>query len=70
MFFFFEQTAVDILVIKCYTCSMYRLLCNGSEIEFATLDAALDYSKHLRVEWTILAPDGSVAFDWMDRVGP
>ena len=49
---------------------MYRLLCNGSELEFATLDSALDYSKHLRVEWTILAPDGSVAFDWMDRVGP
>jgi hypothetical protein len=49
---------------------MYRLLCNGSVLEFATLDEALTYSKHLRVEWTILDPSGEVAFDWMDRVGP
>jgi hypothetical protein len=49
---------------------MYRLLYNGNECEFATLDEALDYSKLLRTEWTILAPDGEVAFDWMDRVGP
>jgi hypothetical protein len=49
---------------------MYRLLCNGNELEFATLDEALTYSKHLSVEWTILDPDGEVAFDWMDRVGP
>jgi hypothetical protein len=49
---------------------MYRLLYNGVEVEFATLNEALDYSKLLRSEWTILAPDGSVEFDWMDRVGP
>jgi len=49
---------------------MYRLLYNGNELEFATLDEALDYSKLLRSEWTILAPDGAVEFDWMDRVGP
>ena len=49
---------------------MYRLLCNGTELEFETLDAALTYSKNLRVEWTILDPNGEVAFDWMDRVGP
>jgi hypothetical protein len=49
---------------------MYRLLYNGNEVEFATLNEALDYSKLLRTEWTILAPDGSVEFDWMDRVGP
>jgi hypothetical protein len=49
---------------------MYRLLYNGVEREFATLDEALDYSKLLRTEWTILAPDGTVEFDWMDRVGP
>jgi hypothetical protein len=49
---------------------MYRLLYNGNEVEFATLDEALNYSKLLRTEWTILAPDGTVEFDWMDRVGP
>jgi hypothetical protein len=49
---------------------MYRLLYNGNEREFATLNEALDFSKLLRTEWTILAPDGSVEFDWMDRVGP
>jgi hypothetical protein len=49
---------------------MYRLLYNGNELEFATLNEALDYSKLLRTEWTILAPDGTVEFDWMDRVGP
>jgi hypothetical protein len=49
---------------------MYRLLYNGVEREFETLDEALDYSKLLRSEWTILDPDGAVAFDWMDRVGP
>jgi len=49
---------------------MYRLLYNGVEVEFATLDEALDYSKLLRSEWTIIGPDGTVEFDWMDRVGP
>jgi hypothetical protein len=49
---------------------MYRLLCNGNELEFKTLDEALNYSKHLVVEWTILDPNGKVEFDWMDRVGP
>lgn len=49
---------------------MYRLLYNGFERDFATLDEALDYSKLLKTEWTIVAPDGSVEFDWMDRVGP
>jgi hypothetical protein len=49
---------------------MYRLLYNGNEVEFKTLDEALNYSKLLRTEWTILAPDGTVEFDWMDRVGP
>ena len=49
---------------------MYRLLCNGSELVFPSLDEALNYSKLLRVEWTIIGPEGEVAFDWMDRVGP
>jgi hypothetical protein len=49
---------------------MYRLLCNGTELEFKTLDEALTYSKNLRVEWTIIGPNGHVEFDWMDRVGP
>ena len=49
---------------------MYRLLYNGNEVEFETLDEALNYSKLLRTEWTILDPLGEVAFDWMDRVGP
>jgi len=49
---------------------MYRLLYNGNEVEFNTLDEALDYSKLLRTEWTILDPDGNPTFDWMDRIGP
>jgi hypothetical protein len=53
-----------------YNTAMYRLLYNGNEVEFHTLDEALDYSKLLKTEWTILDPDGNPAFDWMDRVGP
>jgi hypothetical protein len=49
---------------------MYRLLCNGNIIEFKTLDDALNYTKHLHIEWTILDPSGKPTFDWMDRVGP
>ena len=49
---------------------MYRLLYNGEEYLYATLDAALDNSRTLYVEWAILDPEGNVAFDWTDRVGP
>lgn len=49
---------------------MYKLLFDGLVFPFATLDEALNASKHLIVEWTILDPEGEVAFDWTDRVGP
>ena len=49
---------------------MFQLLHDGIVEEFTTLDAALTASRLLETEWTVLAPDGSVAFDWMDRVGP
>jgi phosphatidylserine/phosphatidylglycerophosphate/cardiolipin synthase-like enzyme len=49
---------------------MYRLLYDGEEYLYNTLDDALNASKNIGVEWTILDPDGRVEFDWMDRVGP
>jgi hypothetical protein len=49
---------------------MYRLLYGGLVYKYETLDQALEASKLLQVEWTILDPNGDVAFDWMDRVGP
>ena len=49
---------------------MYRLLYGGLVYKYETLEAALEASKLLSVEWTILDPQGDVAFDWMDRVGP
>ena len=49
---------------------MYKLLFDGIVFPFTTLDEALNASKNLVVEWTILDPQGEVAFDWMDRVGP
>lgn len=49
---------------------MFQLLHDGVTEEYATLDAALTASRLLDTEWTILAPDGTVAFDWIDRVGP
>lgn len=49
---------------------MFQLLHDGVVEQFDTLDDALTASRLLESEWTVLAPDGSVAFDWMDRVGP
>ena len=49
---------------------MYKLLFDGMVFPFNTLDEALLASKNLVVEWTILDPQGEVAFDWVDRVGP
>jgi hypothetical protein len=49
---------------------MYKLLFDGMVFPFKTLDEALLASKNLVVEWTILDPQGEVAFDWVDRVGP
>lgn len=49
---------------------MYRLLYNGDVYKYATLEEALNASKNLSVEWTILDPNDDVVFDWMDRVGP
>ena len=49
---------------------MYKLLFDGMVFPFATLAEALLASKNLVVEWTILDPQGEVAFDWIDRVGP
>ncbi len=49
---------------------MYRLLYDGEEYLFNTLDDALNASKNIGVEWAIIGPDGKVEFDWMDRVGP
>lgn len=49
---------------------MYKLLFDGLVFPFLTLDEALNASKMLVVEWTILDPNGEVAFDWTDRVGP
>lgn len=49
---------------------MYKLLFDGLVFPFDTLDSALTASKLLVVEWTILDPQGEVAFDWVDRVGP
>ena len=49
---------------------MYKLLFDGLVFPFDTLDQALAASKLLVVEWTILDPQGEVAFDWVDRVGP
>ena len=49
---------------------MYKLLFDGLVFPFATLDEALTASKHIIHEWTILDPQGDVAFDWTDRVGP
>jgi len=49
---------------------MYTLLYEGKKIKFETLDNALEYTRDLAVAWTIYDPDGNVAFDWMDRVGP
>ena len=43
---------------------------DGVVEEFTTLDDALTASRLLETEWSILYPDGTVAFDWMDRVGP
>ena len=49
---------------------MYKLLFDGLVFPFSTLDEALEASKMLVVEWSILDPNGDVAFDWTDRVGP
>jgi hypothetical protein len=49
---------------------MYKVLYNGEEVEFEQYEDAQNFVKNLGVEWTILNPDGSVAFDWMDKVGP
>ena len=49
---------------------MYRLLYNGLVDRFNTLNDALEASRNLVVEWTILDPNSEVAFDWIDRVGP
>lgn len=49
---------------------MYKLLFDGLVFPFATLDEALNASKYIIHEWTILDPQGDVAFDWTDRVGP
>lgn len=49
---------------------MYKLLFDGLVFPFSTLDEALNASKLIIHEWTILDPNGEVAFDWVDRVGP
>jgi hypothetical protein len=49
---------------------MYRLLYDGVEQTFDTLDEALTASRNIGVEWAIIGPDGRIEFDWVDRVGP
>ncbi len=49
---------------------MFVLAYADQRYEFASLEAALEAAKNLAVSWYIYDPQGQIAFDWMDRVGP
>lgn len=49
---------------------MYRLLYNGLVFKYPTLNDALEATKLLYVEWSILDSNGDTVFDWIDKVGP
>lgn len=48
----------------------YKVLHDGEEIEFSTLEAAQNYSRFLTFEWAIVDESNNVVFDWVDRIGP